>query len=126
MEERSVNCMLLGDSWVGKTCLLISYATDCFSHIYYPTLFEHYVSEVKIAEETIKLNIWYVLYSLSQMIMINRDTSAQESSASMRKCCYDNCDVFFVCFSVADLSSFENATSVVRCERYNMMLLVGT
>jgi len=60
MEEKTVNCMLLGDAYVGKTCMLISYTTDCFSHTYYPTLFEHYVSEVKINDETIKLNIWYL------------------------------------------------------------------
>lgn len=53
-----MNCMLLGDSCVGKTCMLISYATDCFSYDYYPTIFENYVSEVKLGEEVSKLNIW--------------------------------------------------------------------
>ena len=95
MEEKSANFLFLGDSGVGKTCMLISYGTDCFSYDYYPTAFEYYVSEVKIGEETVKLNMW--------------DTSAQESSASLRKCCYGNCDIFFVCFSVIDPSSLENA-----------------
>jgi GTPase SAR1 family protein len=44
----TLNIVLVGDTGVGKTNLLISYATDQFNMEHMPTVFDHYSLETEI------------------------------------------------------------------------------
>lgn len=44
--ERRVNCVLVGDEAVGKTSLIVSYATNGYPAEYVPTAFDNFTGNV--------------------------------------------------------------------------------
>ncbi|KAM3596475.1 uncharacterized protein V6R79_015086 [Siganus canaliculatus] len=103
---KTIKCVVVGDSFVDKTKLLISYATGKCPDVYVPTVFDHYVEMVMIGGKPYSLAIW--------------DTAGLEDYDRLRPFSYPDTDVFLVCFSVVSPSSFVNVR-----ER-TPFLLVGT
>jgi len=88
-----IKLVVVGDSAVGKTCLLISYATDKFPDTYVPTVFENYTAQMDLEGETILLHLW--------------DTAGQEDYDRLRPLSYPGADVVLICFCLVSESTFE-------------------
>ncbi|KAG2298194.1 hypothetical protein Bca52824_034666 [Brassica carinata] len=80
--SRYMKCVTVGDGGVGKTCLIISYATaKPFPTDYVPTVFDIYSANVMVDGNSTNLGVW--------------DTAG-------------NPDVFLLAFSLVSKASFEN------------------
>lgn len=89
----SINFVLVGDSAVGKTCLLISYLTNVFSGEYIPTVLN--TRSVPVMVDGIPLNLVFW------------DTPGQDELDDFRLVSYINTDVFLIIFSLVSPESFE-------------------
>lgn len=118
MSSRNNKCVIVGDSEVGKTCLLISYISKLFPIKYVPTVFEDYFLKEII--------------NGTQFIFHLRDTAGLEDYDRLRPLSYPEVDVFIVCFSLVHPSSLENVKSKWHPEiRYHSnsrvpIILIGT
>ena len=114
---QAIKCVVVGDGAVGKTCMLISYTTNMFPNEYVPTVFENYAVTVMVSGEPYTLGLF--------------DTAGQEDYDRLRPLSYPQTDVFLVCYSVINPSSFENVKEKWvpeiwhHCEK-KPFLLVGT
>eukprot|EP01089_Gocevia_fonbrunei_P013816 TRINITY_DN362_c0_g2_i1.p1 TRINITY_DN362_c0_g2~~TRINITY_DN362_c0_g2_i1.p1 ORF type:complete len:196 (+),score=53.36 TRINITY_DN362_c0_g2_i1:88-675(+) len=97
MTTKGMKLVVVGDGAVGKTCLLISYANNRFPEEYVPTVFDNYVVNLTAGDDTIELGLW--------------DTAGQEEYDRLRPLSYANANVFLICFSVVNPTSYENVTS---------------
>jgi len=88
-----VKLVVVGDGAVGKTSLLISYATNNFPVDYVPTVFENYTARKKRNDEIILLHLW--------------DTAGQEEYDRLRPLSYPGADVVLLCFSTVSQASYD-------------------
>jgi len=90
---KRVKLVVVGDGAVGKTSLLISYATGEFPTEYLPTVFENYTAQMKRTNEVILLHLW--------------DTAGQEDYDRLRPLSYPGADVLLLCFSTISQASYD-------------------
>jgi len=90
---KRVKLVVVGDGAVGKTSLLISYATGEFPTEYLPTVFENYTAQMKREGEVILLHLW--------------DTAGQEDYDRLRPLSYPGADVLLLCFSTISHASYD-------------------
>ncbi|KAF7325637.1 WD40 repeat-like protein [Mycena kentingensis (nom. inval.)] len=90
----TIKLIAVGDQNVGKTCLFISYTTNKFPSEYVPRCFDSYAVTVMFGE---------VPYTVGFF-----DTVGAEEYDRLRPLSYPQTDVFLVCFSICNPTSFEN------------------
>jgi len=90
---KRVKLVVVGDGAVGKTSLLISYATGEFPTEYLPTVFENYTAQMKREHDVILLHLW--------------DTAGQEDYDRLRPLSYPGADVLLLCFSTISQASYD-------------------
>jgi len=90
---KRVKLVVVGDGAVGKTSLLISYATGEFPTEYLPTVFENYTAQMKRETDVILLHLW--------------DTAGQEDYDRLRPLSYPGADVVLLCFSTINQASYD-------------------
>lgn len=95
---KQVKCVVVGDGAVGKTSLLLSYTQNLFPSDYTPTIFDNYTVTTVVDGAFYNFSLW--------------DTAGQEDYSRLRPLSYPMTDVFLVCFSVTNPSSFQNASDV--------------
>ena len=114
---KTFKLVVVGDGAVGKTCLLWSYSKKEIPPEYVPTVFDNYVAKVDVNGEEVHLQLW--------------DTAGQEELENIRILSYTNTDIFLICFSVTEPTSFENVQNIWLKElkkhvQNPVYLLVGT
>lgn len=92
--SKNVKCVVVGDGTVGKTSLLLSYTQNRFPVEYVPTIFENFTTGVEVDGTPFHLSLW--------------DTAGQEEYARLRYLSYPETDVFLLCYSVNEMSTFHN------------------
>lgn len=91
LAEMSVKCVLVGDTAVGKTALLVRFTSETFPDSYKPTIFENTGVEVFMDGVQISLGLW--------------DTAGNDNFRQVRPRSYQQADVVLICFSVANPNS---------------------
>jgi len=86
--------VIVGDGYIGKTSLLISYIEGKMPQYYVPTVFETYVADIKIDEFQFELSLY--------------DTAGQDAYDRLRPLSYPDTDVILMCFSAGSPDSFFN------------------
>ena len=91
--QLAIKCVLVGDLTVGKTCLLESYKSGAYQEPYPKMCIDNYSAILIVDERQVNLGVW--------------DTAAQADYDRLRPLAYPQTQVFLVCFSVVDPSSFD-------------------
>lgn len=86
--------VIVGDGACGKTCLLIVFSKGSFPHVYVPTVFDNYVSDVEVDGRRVELALW--------------DTAGQEDYDRLRPLSYPDSDVILICFAIDSPDSLDN------------------
>ncbi|XP_056136108.1 rho-related GTP-binding protein RhoH [Lampris incognitus] len=89
--EISVKCVLVGDSAVGKTALLVRFTSETFPDSYRPTVYENTGVEVYMDGVQITLGLW--------------DTAGNDTFRQIRPMSYQKADIVLMCYSVANPNS---------------------
>ncbi len=97
MAAKGIKCVVVGDSAVGKTCLLISYTTNRrYDDGYFPTVRDSYCIDVIVDDKQINLQL--------------HDTAGVYDYDRLRPLGYPMTDVFLVCFSLVSPSTYESVS----------------
>ena len=87
--------VLIGDTCVGKSCLLVRFADDCFNDNYITTIgVDFRFRTLQINKDTIKLQIW--------------DTAGQERYRTITNAYYKGADGIMIVFDMCSKESFKS------------------
>jgi cell division control protein 42 len=92
--NKTINCCIIGDSNIGKSCLVESYTFGSFPRVYKPTILDVYSTLVNVGGDVITLRMF--------------DLSGAKEGADFRREIIKNCDVTILCYSLTSLDSLEN------------------
>lgn len=108
--------LLIGDSGVGKSCLLLRFADDTYTESYISTIgVDFKIRTIELDGKTIKLQIW--------------DTAGQERFRTITSSYYRGAHGIIVVYDVTDLDSFNNVKQWLHeidryaCDNVNKLLV---
>ena len=109
--------MVIGNSGVGKSCLVYRYTENSFSENYIssPDLVDFKTKTTSLDNRNIKLEIW--------------DTTGKERYRTIMASYYRKCHFIIVVYNVTDRDSYENVRKkvedIVQTAKNMRMILVG-
>ncbi|XP_068615795.1 rho-related GTP-binding protein RhoV-like [Brachionichthys hirsutus] len=117
LDPEVISCMLVGDGAVGKTSMIVSYTSNGYPAEYHQTGFDVFSGQVQVEGSPVKVQLL--------------DTAGQEEFDEFRAFSYAHTDVFLLCFSMVNPTSFHNITkkwvSEIRSRNPSSpIVLVGT
>eukprot|EP01083_Nonionella_stella_P187202 687301_1 len=90
-----IKLLTIGDSMVGKSCIVKRFCEEKFYDRFKPTIgIDYGTKKFKYADKEIKIDFW--------------DMSGNDEFEEVRKEFYDNTQICFVVFDCADKESFDN------------------
>ena len=93
--DHLVKLLLIGDSGVGKSCLLLRFSDDQFTNSFITTIgIDFKVKTVELESKRVKLQIW--------------DTAGQERFRTITSAYYRGAMGILLTYDICDLRSFEN------------------
>jgi Ras-related protein Rab-8A len=93
--DMQIKLLMIGDSGVGKTCLLLRYSNDSFSPTFITTIgIDFKIKTVQLDGKTVKLQIW--------------DTAGQERFRTITTSYFRGAQGILLVYDVTDRNSFEN------------------
>lgn len=96
-----IKLLLIGDSGVGKSCLLLRYSDDSFTSSFITTIgIDFKIKSINVLGSKVKLQIW--------------DTAGQERFRTITTAYYRGAMGIFLVYDVCDLESFENVANWMR------------
>uniref|UniRef100_A0A0N5A2V0 Ras-related protein Rab-1A n=1 Tax=Parastrongyloides trichosuri TaxID=131310 RepID=A0A0N5A2V0_PARTI len=108
--------LLIGDSGVGKSCLLLRFADDTYTESYISTIgVDFKIRTIELEGKTIKLQIW--------------DTAGQERFRTITSSYYRGAHGIIVVYDTTDQESFNNVKQWLQeidryaCENVNKLLV---
>jgi len=108
--------LLIGDSGVGKSCLLLRFSDDTYTDSYISTIgVDFKIRTIELDGKTIKLQIW--------------DTAGQERFRTITSSYYRGAHGIIVVYDCTDLESFNNVKQWLEeidryaCENVNKLLV---
>jgi hypothetical protein len=114
--ERDVDYMfkilVLGDSGTGKSCLLLRYVDQNFTETFVNTVAVDYkFKTIKLGNNVVKMQIWYVRHPLTDDNRVVRDTAGQERFRTITSSYYRGASGIVLVFDIFDERSFQNVNS---------------
>lgn len=92
-ELKAIKILLIGDSGVGKSCLLIRYADNMFNDSFVPTIGVDFKTKyINVDGQQVKLQLW--------------DTAGQEKFRSLTKAYMHGAKGILVVFDISDRDTF--------------------
>ena len=67
----TIKCVVVGDGSVGKTCLLMSYASNAFPTDYRPTVFDNYAVNVAVGGDQYRLGLFDTAGQVSSILTLH-------------------------------------------------------
>ena len=91
---KALKIVLIGDTAVGKSCLIINYLKEQFDENYEPSVLDVFSGSMMFNQKPLELTI--------------HDTSGDSNLNNLRMISYNKADCFMLCVSVANRDSFNN------------------
>ncbi|KAK3593164.1 hypothetical protein CHS0354_039648 [Potamilus streckersoni] len=117
-DMKIVQCCIVGDGMVGKTCLALNIMHQNYPKDYTATVLEHFSGSIKVSGDEYRLNIY--------------DSAGQHDYESLRACTYKDSEIYVVCYSVVDRESLESVKQFwipeikKHMDRKKPIILIGT
>ncbi|KAG8881557.1 Rho GTPase [Tulasnella sp. 331] len=107
--------VVCGDGAIGKTSLCNVFTRGTFIQVYEPTVFENYVHDIVVDDQTVELSLWDTA-GADDIIGVQPQRSlttrlGQEEFDRLRSLSYAETHVVMLCFSVDNPTSLENVES---------------
>lgn len=92
--SQKINCCIIGDLEVGKTCIVESYTLGSYPRKYKNTILDVYSALVNVGNDSITLRLF--------------DLSGSHDTLQYRKEIIKNCDVAIICYSLMDRKTLKS------------------